>query len=354
MLRLQVLTLQIGHLIMNINQNRTIFHQAIMDSGAHTARAIHPPSSKLNEEHFKEFLALTGCDGRADDETLPCLRRASSSSITEASFAVFTKSDPSVRWAWQPVQDGNIISRRPIDAWKSGKWNKVPILTGHAHNEGSYYAPRSLSTSQDFEDFFSTLLPQLSNADLKELCELYPDPAKPGSPYLDTRPIPAGRQYKRGEAAYGQYAYVCPVRQTAHLGTANPDNPPVFLYHWAVNKTVMFGANHGDQPPYETYNPEVRSISETQDAIAGYLHAYMTSFIVSGDPNKVPGRYPERPRWESFSAFDAEKQRTMIFGMGNDERAGGDSKGFVAQFVKEDWAEAECNFWWKQSSNFED
>lgn len=337
---------------MNVNQKRTLFHQAIMDSGAHTARAVHPASSKLNEVHFNEFLALSGCDTPVEEDILPCLRSTPSDIITEASFAVFHKSDPSVRWAWQPVQDGNIISRRPIDAWKSGRWNKVPILTGFTHNEGSYYAPRSLSTSKDFESFFSTLLPQLSRGDLVELCELYPDPAQHrNSLYRDTRIIPAGRQYKRGEAAYGQYAYVCPVRQTAHLATANKTDPPVFLYHWAVNKTVMLGANHGDQPPYETYNPEVRTISATQESISGHLHAYMTSFIVSGNPNKIQGqRFADRPVWDSF----AKEQKTMVFGMGNDERAGGTSKGVVAQLVKDTWAERECEFWWRQTSNYED
>jgi triacylglycerol lipase len=102
---------------------------------------------------------------------------------------------------------------------------------------------------------------------------------------------------------------------------------------------------------YETMDPDVRTISPTQEQIAGYFHAYLTSFIVSGDPNKIAGRFADRPRWDNFHASN---QKTMLFGKGNDERAGGGNVGVVAQLVKDDWANEECEFWWDQSTNFED
>lgn len=40
--------------------------------------------------------------------------------------------------AWQPVLDGDIISRRPIDVWKSGRWHKISMLAGFMHNEDTY------------------------------------------------------------------------------------------------------------------------------------------------------------------------------------------------------------------------
>ncbi|TDZ53784.1 Lipase 1 [Colletotrichum trifolii] len=329
----------IGHLIMDVNQKKTLFHKPIMDSGGHTARVVHPPESRLNEAHFEEFLQLTGCNNRPEHEILPCLRALPSSTIIDSGQKVYEKSNPSVRWAWQPVLDGDIISRRPIDAWKSGNWNKVPILTGSAHNEGAMYVPKTASTPEDFDDFFRTLLPQLSHGDIAELNELYPDPSKnPDSEYVETRPLDIGPQYKRAEAAYGHYAYTCPVRQTAIWGSKSPSDPPVYLYHWALNKTALYGANHGDQMRYQTYNAEVRSISPKQEEIAGLMHAYATSFIVHGDPSEK----------------GKEAGKTMIFGKGNDERAGGSSLGTAAQFVDYTWAERECDFWWKQTENFED
>ncbi|KAF5485060.1 Lipase 2 [Colletotrichum siamense] len=346
----------IGHLVMDINQKKKLFHKAIMDSGGHTARVVHPPESKLNEAHFQEFLGLTGCNNRPEHEILPCLRALPSSTIIESGQKVYEESNPSVRWAWQPVLDDDIISRRPIDAWKSGKWNKVPIFTGSAHNEGAMYVPKAASSPDDFTDFFRTLLPQLSDKELAELNKLYPDPSKyPGSEYVETRPLDIGAQYKRAEAAYGHYAYTCPVRQTAIWGSKSPEDPPVYLYHWALNKTALYGANHGDQMRYQTYNAEVRSISPKQDEIAGLMHAYATSFIVHGDPNKIKGKFEQRPEWLPFAGNKGkEAGKTMIFGEGNDERAGGFSLGTSAYFVDYKWAEKECNFWWKQTENFED
>ncbi|WQF81194.1 Putative carboxylesterase, type B, carboxylesterase type B, alpha/Beta hydrolase [Colletotrichum destructivum] len=348
----------IGHLIMDVNQKKKLFHKAIMDSGGHTARVVHPPGSKLNEAHFQEFLELTGCGNRPEHEILPCLRALPSSTIIESGQTVYERSNPSVRWAWQPVLDGDIISRRPIDAWKSNRWNKVPILTGSAHNEGAMYVPRTASTPGDFTDFFRTLLPQLSEADLAELNALYPDPSTdPGSEYVETRPLDVGSQYKRAEAAYGHYAYTCPVRQTAVWGSRHAGDPPVYLYHWALNKTALYGANHGDQMRYQTYNAEVRSISPKQDEIAAAMHAYATSFIVHGDPNRFKARSDDGlPEWLPFGGGTQgeEAGKTMVLGEGNDERAGGSGLGTTARFAAYNWAEKECDFWWKLTEKFED
>lgn len=348
----------IGHLIMDINQPKKLFHKAIMDSGAHSARAIHPPSSELNKQHFRELLDLTPCShftDLQDPEILQCLRDLPGDVVDAAGKTVFERSDPSVRWAWQPVLDGQIISRRPIEAWKSGKWQKVPILTGSTHNEGSYYVSTKTDKPSEFTDFFKTLLPHLSEKDMAELESLYPDPlTDPSSPYKDTSGrADVGSQFRRLEAAYGHYAYTCPVRQTVMWATSHSKkDPPAFLYHWALNQTALFGANHGNQMRYQTYNPEVRSISPAQEEVAGSFHAYCVSFILYGDPNKLDqGKFAKRPEWPSFQN---RKGKTMILGEGNDERAGGTSVGVAAQAVDYKWGEKECKFWWRISEKWED
>ncbi|EME40594.1 hypothetical protein DOTSEDRAFT_177661 [Dothistroma septosporum NZE10] len=344
----------IGHHIMDINEKRTLFHKAIIESGAATSRAVHPADSKLHQVQFDKLVAEVGCSDAKGSEILSCLRQASSEAVTAAQSTVFDEYNPSVRWAWQPVIDDDIISRRPLDAWKSGKWHKVPIMTGFNHNEGTMYVPKKSQKSDDFTTFFAALLPQLSKADLKTLAELYPDPAKTiSSPYFDTRNLSdlgIGEQYKRVEAAYGHYAYVCSVRQTADFASKSQD-PSVFLYHWAVNRTVFGGANHGDQMFYETMSPLVRNVSPTHDEIARRFNSYVTSFIVTGDPNRLQGRKAvSRPRWGDF----AEGEKTMVFGAGNDEAAGGRDVGVASEWVDDAWAKEECKFWWEKSEVPED
>lgn len=342
---------------MDVNQPKKLFHKAIMDSGAHTARAVHPPNAALNTQHLRELLDLTPCshlEDLKDPKVLTCLRGLPSETVDRAGKEVYKRSEPSNRWAWQPVIDGTVISRRPLEAWQSGNFNRVPILTGSAHNEGAYYVPRSADRPRDFTNFFRTLLPHLTDAEVAELEDLYPDPSTdPHSPHLDTTGFPGvGSQYRRLEAAYGHYAYTCPVRQTVIWATSHDEQPPAYLYHWALNKTAILGANHGDQMRYQTYNREVREISPAQDRVAGNFHTYCTSFITKGDPNAIrSGKFGNRPEWRTWRDG---KGLTMVLGEGNDERAGGKGEGVAADLRDYRWGEKQCEFWWRVSSKFED
>ena len=314
----------IGHHLLN---KRSVFHKAVMESGGPISRALHPHNSALHEAQAQEFLAELDC---AD---ITCLREADSAAIVAASSAVFDKYNPSVRWAWQPVIDNDLVAGRALDQpWPAS----IPILTGFVHNEGTMYVPKTMDTSVAFDAFFHTLLPHVTDA----VAPLYPE-----DQYVEWRDG-LGAQYMRVEAAYGQYAYVCPVRQTARLAGADTD---VWLYHWAVNRSVAGGANHGDQLWYETMDPEVRTFSEAQNTLARWFHGYVTSFVLHGDPNVGKGAH-QRPRWGSWR----EAGETMVFGMGNDERAGGNSVGELAVCRKDEWAAEQCEFWWKWSGKYED
>ncbi|GAB1743290.1 hypothetical protein NU219Hw_g9134t1 [Hortaea werneckii] len=346
----------IGHHITNINEKRELFQRAVIQSGGPTSRVVHPFDSALHEKQFREFLEAVECPKDLPEcDIMSFLRKLPEATICKAQTRVFDTYNPSVRWAWQPVIDDEIISRRPLDAWKSGDWHKVPIITGFNHNEGSMYVPRAMATSEEFRIFFATLLPQLEPTDLDRLEELYPDPAKdPASPYTEHRKDNLGPQYKRVEAAYGQYAYVAPVRQTAELAGSDKQQPPIYLYHWASQSSVVNGANHGDQLWYETMDEKVRDVSPSHDALARVFHDYVCNFITTGNPNRlVDCTGEDLPAWKAFNEKD-EGGKTMIFGDGNNERAGGKGAGIVAQLIKDPWAVQETDFWWQMGERFED
>ncbi|KAF7330525.1 Carboxylic ester hydrolase [Mycena venus] len=290
----------IGHHVMNLREGSPLFHRVIIESGATTSRGVYPYDAARHEVQFNEFLVEAGCADLPSAAVFPCLRARPEKAITDAQAAVFSKYNPSLRWAFQPVIDGNeIISRRPIDGWASGVWNRVPIMTGFSTNEGTYYVPASMAKPEEFTEFFRTLIPRLSTSDLYTIEELYPDPSThPESPYVDARDraaIGVGPQFKRIEAAYAHYAYVCPVRQTATLAAPN-QMPPVYLYHWALNQTVKGGANHADHISYQTMDAAVLEYSEVQKEVASVMHAYWTSFITTGDPNAIQGKSAREAR----------------------------------------------------------
>ena len=111
------------------------------------------------------------------------------------------------------------------------------------------------------------------------------------------------------------------------------------------------GANHGDSMYYETFAEDVTSISESQREVSGVLHAYVTSFIVGGDPNVIKGRWGDRERWERY---EGKGEGVMTFGMGNDERAGGTGLGIAAEMRGSESVKKECDFWWRKSQNTEE
>lgn len=96
---------------------------------------------------------------------------------------------------------------------------------------------------------------------------------------MDTRPayLNLGKQFKRIEQAYAHFAYVAPVRQTARY--AADQGARVYLYRFAVNGSVVGGADHGDQNDFSTFTPRTRGRAESVEEVAGLMHGYWTSFI---------------------------------------------------------------------------
>lgn len=328
------------------------FHKAIIESGAATARAVYTPSNPLHEKQFLDFLTRLGCEDIHDEHKIEALRYLTSDQIKEASEATFNYYNPSVRWPFQPVIDGpeGFIEQPPIEAWRSGKWHKVPLLTGFNTNEGAMFVPASTATGKQFTNFFRTLLPGLSDKDVAKLNEMYPDPLiHPSSKYRETR-NGVGAQFKRIEQAYGHFAYTAPVRHTAHFAAIS--DVPVYLYHFAVSSSVKGGADHGSHQSFPTYNDEVRDVSDTIDEVTGSMHAYWTSFITTGDPNKIKGRFPNRPTWPVYIP-EKGKGKLVVFGEGNDEIAGGENEGIAVQVADETFAVVECEYWWDRTELFE-
>ncbi|OKL60159.1 hypothetical protein UA08_04901 [Talaromyces atroroseus] len=335
----------VGHHMMRYSQsNPGPFQRVIIESGSPTSRAVRRYDAEIHEQQFQDFLEQVKCaNDIPEDEIFPFLRSLPLETITQAQNAVFDKYNPSLRWAFQPVIDGELIPRAPMDSWRMNDYYKVPILTGFTENEGSLYVNKQMETGDEFTNFFRTLLPQLSDDDIQMIEKLYPDPhSSADQTYkLHAGMTGVGRQYRRIEAAYGQYAYSAPARQTAHMASTR-QIAPVYLYHWAAKSSVIGGATHGDNMRYETLNEEIINRSASQRDLAGTFHAYVTSFIChKGDPNATAGEWQSRPKW---LAYKQDEPKTMIFGKDNNELIGGDV-GITAELSDDPWAREECIFW---------
>ena len=222
-----------------------MFHRVIIESGAATARAVRPYNAKIHEQQLQHLLKEEGCQKyTAKKNIITFLRSSPYETITTAQTKVFDNYNSSLRWAWQPVVDGVIISTAPLDSLESGEWHKVPVLTGFNLNEASIYFSKKASKSSKSTSFFRLLLPSFDENDITELERMYSDPLlHPYSPYNETRKE-AGAPHKRLEAAYANYAYQTPARQTAEFALSTS---PVYLYQCALESSILDGASHGDK-----------------------------------------------------------------------------------------------------------
>jgi acetylcholinesterase len=323
-----------------------------MESGAPTARFCQPPTNALPTKQFEGFLeAVNISPSMSSDDIMAALRSPSltAQEIKDASASVYSFYNPSIRWAFQPVIDGDggFIPKAPLSMWNSGSWNKVPILTGFCTNEGAPFVPYSMDTSEEFTSFFHVLNPELTPVDIGTINSLYPDPLiDKASPYLQTQAGP-GAEYNRITAAYGQFGYISPIRQSAFYASTS-SNTPVYLYQFAANSSVTQGTGHDCVGGYTTYESYITSVSATQQTLAASVVGYWTSFIATGDPNgenrNTAISVSKKAVWPQYHSVSLTPNK-LLFGKGNDERAGGKSVGVMTQSEIDTEFINETTFW---------
>ncbi len=367
----------IGHHIMYYSKtpDKAPFAKAILESGATTARAVFYPTHSRHLIQFREFLIAAGVDGVPEADIFSELRKLPLEVIAHASKVVWDKYVDSVTWPFQPVIDGPntlapsslgetdpLIPNLPISSWLAADRHlPIPILTGYNTNEGTVFIPRKASTPAAFRAFFQNLIPSLTPRDLDQLETLYPDPSKPNSPYKSV-PRGMGKQWARLDAAYAQYAYICPVLQTAHYMSQSPAVPGGHVYVYRYAATAAFGtANHGDEAPVVAHDMEEIGEMPGLVDVSREMHARWVRFVVSKDGDPNPSNYGEvgaPVRWSRFvspfgvsgkGAAPAGSGRVMVFGEGNDEMGGGRSRGTPALSAELSELEKEaCRFWWER------
>lgn len=375
---------------MYYNASTAPFKRAILESGAATARAVFAASHPRHEVQFREFLVACGLGAVPEADIFPRLRKLPLETVVAASVSVWKKYEAAVCWPFQPASDPSdgIMPRKPVESWRQGFGMRgIPVLTGFNVNEGTVFIPPRADSNAQFRNFFSTLIPSLTSADLDELDAFYPDPVshRDSSPFAKPPPPRGfGRQWRRLDAAYAHFAYICPVLQTAHFlsnSSSSSQPAPVYVYRYAATSGDWNTANHVDEAPIVTHDLDLlpdraRDMPGTRRLVRA-MHGYWARFAATGDPNPPEG-HPSTdpgddadvaplPVWPKFvSPFAADESRksnaggsdslgqVMVFGEGNDERWAvtrnrRGNEGTTAQakpLAEEDLKQ--CEFWWKR------
>ncbi|KAA8641617.1 uncharacterized protein ATNIH1004_011753 [Aspergillus tanneri] len=159
--------------LFSVSLEDKLFHRTIIEPGAATSRAVHPPNASLHKDQFCRFVHVSGSGNIPDQEIFSCLRQRPLDEIINAFLAVIDRYNPSLRREFQSAIYGDLIAQRPDDVWNSCQWNKIPILTGFNINEGTTMC-LNISKSEEFTAFFRTLLPAFWDENLKTIDSLYP------------------------------------------------------------------------------------------------------------------------------------------------------------------------------------
>lgn len=70
---------------------------------------------------------------------LACLRKLSSNTLAKAGSKLLT-ARPDTLFVFAPIIDGTLITERPVEAYKAGRFAQVPIIAGSNTNEGAHWA----------------------------------------------------------------------------------------------------------------------------------------------------------------------------------------------------------------------
>jgi len=287
-----------------------LFQRAIFQSVALLDPHVSPLS--LAEARGTAFSVAAGCGSGGDAAVAACLRALPVSKILGLQGAANQAFPNPAYFTTGLIVDGTVIPTLPTDAWSSGRFNHMPIMNGTTEDEGA----------------FATMINEVLKGPLTAsqytnmVTAAYSGPAGPGGGPPNYPPGTAQAvldEYPLGKYASPSLAWVavrtdplsCEARYVNHL--LGP-KVPLYAYEFADRNAPSYfppvsfptGAYHTADIPYvfPFFHGGSRgiphSLAPAQQALAGQLKDFWTTFARTGDPNGV-GRTDPWPRYNSNS-----------------------------------------------------
>lgn len=207
------------------------------------------------------------------------------------------------------VADGYVFPQSVGLAFKSGNYNKVPVLFGYNAHEGTLFFPTDQEPTV-WKDGF----PQEGSRDdiLAYLSDVFPTQAEILIDIyaLDVDP------YQGGMDMMGDEIFGMNVRYT--LERAEADGQPAYAYTWnrvPPSKDQTIGAFHSAELPFvfDTSEP-IMGYSDEDELLTAQMVSYWTNFAKTSNPNGK--NLPDWPQysgenWLAMEANTGEKTRAV-------------------------------------------
>ncbi|PIL25854.1 hypothetical protein GSI_11607 [Ganoderma sinense ZZ0214-1] len=282
---------------------------AIMESGA--AETVPLFNASRRDLIWDTFATnVTGCEDVAQGSTFSCLRNATTSALVSSWEAVATTFSDLVLFG--PVLDGptGLLPDLPSKLLATGRFSKIPFITGTVLDEGTAFVPQPLPSPFDPTVFLlasASPSPHQSSTQLEEdietLLGLYPDDPTAGSPFgTGNETFGLGSEYKRMAALVGDVMTQAPKR--AWIQAAAKAGVAAYGYMFA-DKTAAeakpsLGVYHGTEIPWVYGLPSVEEASAESGVVSRAMVDYWLSFVVSGTPND--GKGLARTIWPQYKS----------------------------------------------------
>lgn len=278
-----------------------LFHRAIAQSGAYAGfspdyRANILPilmAETSGNPPFVQSGATMATDVGCPDQTTICLRGVESARMVQVQF---TNKFPIL-----PTIDGTLLTETPGDAFSSGNFNRVPVITGNNHDEYRYFVATDFPlpvTNAQYMGVFDTVFGS-------ELA-----PSVEGQYPLGISP-PANQTELQLAAAGTDGIFVCPARRatrdlaqyvTVYAYEFNDENAPAPKI---PNLDFPLGAYHGADVQYLLNRIGIPAPQFTPDQmlLSEAMISYWTHFAKNGNPNSKG-----QPHWAPYVSAVDERQ----------------------------------------------
>lgn len=298
-----------------------LFHRAIIQSGSCPAPQATRAEAAANGQVYADKL---GCP--SDAGQLACLRAKS----TQEAFAAAPNielTDPASLKVFYPHVDGVVLPVQPREAFRTGRFNKVPVMVGANSDEGTLFVALAyeLSRGQPLTDAeFDALVKRMAGdgafASLASSVVL--------GLYNSDR---QGSANLAAAALLGDRGYSCP---TQALARALSDHVPTYAYEFQEKAIpplypdpfMPWGAYHASELPFLfgkgidiTLNGSSPQdlFTPTQFALSRQMTTYWGRFAEVGQPNPA-----KQPVWPRFNRLLQSTQTLRSQGVGTDVLGG--------------------------------
>ncbi|KAI0379027.1 Alpha/Beta hydrolase protein [Hypomontagnella monticulosa] len=231
------------------------------------------------QETFKTFATLAGCTGKG----VSCLRRASASTLANAN-AVLMRQQHSGTFAVGPTPDGSYIRQLPVLELSTGNfWKKIDsLILSHTTAEANVFVNGLVQSDSDFTGFINAIFPNYTRAAgvTNKVSTFYPVSNK--SKYKT--------QTDRVQALLRDSSFTCNVRHlTESIGDSKVWNMQYGVspgWHGEDLLPVFFNSKLTGNSWLENLATLMTpGIGTLVSGISVALQSYLTSYIITGDPN---------------------------------------------------------------------